>query len=56
MQKIGSLDIMAKLSDEIFDMIKMDFIYLSLAKKESKKLRVCLDGYIKATSFIICSY
>ncbi len=34
-------------------MLKKDFVYLGLKKKESKKLRANLDGYIKAISFTI---
>ena len=52
-QKIRSLNAITKLSEEIFEMLKKDFIYLSLEKKESKKLRASPKGYIKAVSFII---
>ncbi len=39
MQKIRSLDAMAKLSKKISEMLKKDLIYLGLEKKESKKLQ-----------------
>ncbi len=35
---------MAKSSEEISGMLKKDFIYLGLEKKESKELRAHLDG------------
>lgn len=53
-QKIRSLDGMAKLSEEIFEILKKDFVHLGLKKKESKELRASLEGYIKAVSFTIC--
>ncbi len=53
MQKIRSLDAMAKSSEEISEMLKKNFIHLGLEKKESKDLRANLDGYIKAVSFTI---
>ncbi len=51
--KIRSLNAMAKSSEEISEMLKKDFVYLGLEKKESKELRANLNGYIKAISFII---
>ncbi len=53
MQKIRSLDAMAKSSEKISGMLKKDFVHLGLEKKESKDLRANLDGYIKAVSFTI---
>ncbi len=44
---------MAKMSEEIFGMLKKDFVYLGLGKKEPKELQANLDGYIKAVSYII---
>lgn len=55
-QKIRLLDVMAKLSKEIFAMLKKDFVYLSLEKKAIKELQASLNKYIKAVSFTICLY
>ncbi len=52
-QKIRSLDVMAKSSEEISRMLKKDFVHLRLEKKESKELRANLDMYIKAVNFTI---
>ena len=40
-------------SEEISDMLKKDFVYLGLDKKETKELRAGLDDYIKAVSIIL---
>lgn len=34
-------------------MLKKDFVYLSLEKKESKKLQANLERYIKVISFTL---
>ena len=47
-QKIRLLNALAMSSEEISDMLKKDFVYLGLDKKETMKLRAGLDGYIKA--------
>ncbi len=52
-QKIRSLDVMAKSSEEISGMLKKGFVHLGFEKKNSKELRANLDGYIKAVSFAI---
>lgn len=51
--KIRSLDTNVKSVKKIFEMVKKDFIYLGLKKKEAKELQANLDRYIKTISFII---
>lgn len=52
-QKIRSLDAIAKLLKKISKILKNNFIYLNLEKKESKELQTNPDRYIKAISFTI---
>lgn len=54
-QKIRSLDAIAKLLEKIFEMLKKNFVHLGLKKKKSKKLRTSPKKYVKAISFTICS-
>lgn len=51
--KNRSLNTMAKLSEKISKMLKKNFEYLDLEKKELKKLQTSLERYIKAVSFTI---
>ena len=46
-------DVLAKSLKEISNMLKKNLVYLGLNKKNAKKLRVGLNGYIKMISFII---
>ena len=52
-QKIRSLNALAKSLEEILNMLKKDFVHLSLDKKETKELQAGFDGYIKAVSVIL---
>lgn len=54
MQKIRSLEIIAKLSENISKILKMNFIYLSLEKKQSKKQQASIKKYIMAVRFDFC--
>ena len=52
-QKIRLLNALAMFLEKISDMLKKDFIYLGLDKKEIKELRAGLNGYIKAVSVVL---
>lgn len=45
---------MAKLSEEISEMVKKNFIHLGFKKKMLKSLQASLKKYIKAVDFSIC--
>ncbi len=47
---------MAKLLEKISEMLKKNFVYLGLEKKELKELQTNLDNHIKAVSFTIYLY
>ena len=52
-QKIRMLNTLANSLEEISNMLKKDFIYLSLKIKGVKKLWADFNGYKKAVSFTI---
>lgn len=52
-QKIRSLDALAKSVAKVSNMLKKDFVHLSLNKKNPKELQAALNGYIKTVSFTI---
>ena len=53
-EKIRLLNVLVKSSEQIFDMLKKNFIHLGLDKKEMKKFRAYFDRFIKMVSFPIC--
>lgn len=56
LHKMRLLDVLARLLENISNMLKKDFIYLGLEKKKSKKVQASLNIYIKTVSFIIYLY
>ena len=50
-QKIRSLNAEAKMAKEISDLIKKNYVYLRLEKKDATALQDSLAGYIKAICY-----
>lgn len=51
-QKIRLLNTRAKDVEKISKLLKKDFVYINLGKKESTSLQDNFNGYIKAISYL----
>ena len=47
-------NVLAMYLEKISDMLKKNFVYLGLDKKDIKKLRAGFDKFIKIITFTIC--